>query len=137
MALQLINFCQNIKRHTLKVISQKIHITNFPNTSLKGSCKPVSHIVGQLRVLQKAADIRARTKLLHGPSMFAAGAKIYGVSIINPAPSLLIKHLVIGQRQKAPNFSAFHWSVFRNHEDSTFTEKDRNKLNYRIGPKRT
>ena len=31
-------------------------------------------------------------------------------SINNPAISLLMKHLVIGQRQKAPNFSAFHWS---------------------------
>ena len=33
-------------------------------------------------------------------------------SIINPALSLLMKHLhvVIGQRLKAPNFSAFHWS---------------------------
>ena len=32
-------------------------------------------------------------------------------SIISPAISLLMKHLVIGQRQKtAPNFSAFHWS---------------------------
>ena len=31
-------------------------------------------------------------------------------SIINPALSLLMKHLLIGQRQKAPNFSAFHWS---------------------------
>ena len=30
--------------------------------------------------------------------------------IINPALSLLMKHLVIGQCQKAPNFSAFHWS---------------------------
>ena len=30
--------------------------------------------------------------------------------IINPALSLLMKHLVIGQRRKAPNFSAFHWS---------------------------
>ena len=30
--------------------------------------------------------------------------------IINPALLLLMKHLVIGQRQKAPNFSAFHWS---------------------------
>ena len=30
--------------------------------------------------------------------------------IINPALSLLMKHLVIGQRQKDPNFSAFHWS---------------------------
>ena len=31
-------------------------------------------------------------------------------SINNPALSLLMKHLVIGQRQKPPNFSAFHWS---------------------------
>ena len=30
--------------------------------------------------------------------------------IIKPAQSLLMRHLVIGQRQKAPNFSAFHWS---------------------------
>ena len=30
--------------------------------------------------------------------------------MINPALSLLRKHLVIGQRQKTPNFSAFHWS---------------------------
>ena len=30
--------------------------------------------------------------------------------IINPALSLLMKHLVIGQRQKVPNFLAFHWS---------------------------
>ena len=33
-------------------------------------------------------------------------------SIMNPALSLLMKHLVIGQRQKPPNpnFLAFHWS---------------------------
>ena len=31
-------------------------------------------------------------------------------SINNLALSLLMKHLVIGQRQKTPNFSAFHWS---------------------------
>ena len=30
--------------------------------------------------------------------------------IINPALSLLMKQLVIGQFQKAPNFLAFHWS---------------------------
>ena len=29
-------------------------------------------------------------------------------SILNPALSLLMKHLVIGQRQKAPDFSVFH-----------------------------
>ena len=28
----------------------------------------------------------------------------------SPALSLLMKHLVIGQRLKTPNFSAFHWS---------------------------
>ena len=31
-------------------------------------------------------------------------------SINSPALSLLMKHLVIGQRLKIPNFSAFHWS---------------------------
>ena len=31
-------------------------------------------------------------------------------SINNPALSLLLKHLVNGQRIKTPNFSAFHWS---------------------------
>ena len=36
--------------------------------------------------------------------------KFMECSIIHPALSLLMKHLVIGQRQKAPNFSAFHWS---------------------------
>ena len=30
--------------------------------------------------------------------------------IIKPAQSLSMEHLVIGQRQKAPDFSAFHWS---------------------------
>ena len=61
--------------------------------------------------------------------------------IINPAPSLLMKHLVIGQRQKAPNFSAFNWSpqgslvsigqpFVTTRVHSTFTKKDRNKLNY-------
>ena len=32
-------------------------------------------------------------------------------SINNPALSLLMKHLVIGQRLKTPNLSAFHWST--------------------------
>ena len=63
-------------------------------------------------------------------------------SINSPALSLLMKHLVIGQRLKTPNFSAFHWSpdgslVSIGQNFVTFTEKDRNKLNYRIGPKRT
>ena len=32
-------------------------------------------------------------------------------SINNPALSLFMKHLVIGQRLKTPNFLAFHWSA--------------------------
>ena len=32
-------------------------------------------------------------------------------SIIQLARSILMKHLVIVQRQKVPNFSAFHWSL--------------------------
>ena len=32
-------------------------------------------------------------------------------SIIQLARSILMKHLVIGQRQKTSNFSAFHWSL--------------------------
>ena len=36
--------------------------------------------------------------------------KLIECSINNPALSLLMKYLVIGQRLKTPNFSAFHWS---------------------------
>ena len=31
-------------------------------------------------------------------------------SINSPDLSLMMKHLVIGQRLRTPNFSAFHWS---------------------------
>ena len=42
--------------------------------------------------------------------MFAVRVKIMECSIQSPALSLLMKHLVIGQLLKTPNFSAFHWS---------------------------
>ena len=35
---------------------------------------------------------------LHGPSIFAVKAKIIECYIIKPAQSLLLKHIVIGQR---------------------------------------
>ena len=57
-------------------------------------------------------------------------AKIYGV-IYNQSSPITFDELVIGQCQKAPNFSAFHrsphsslvsiGSAFRNEEGSTFT----------------
>ena len=54
-------------------------------------------------------------------------------SLNSPALPLLMKHLVIGQRLKTPNFSAFHWSgfhwsAFRSHEGITFIEKYRSSL---------
>ena len=74
-------------------------------------------------------------------------------SIINPALLLLMKHLVIGQLQKSPNFLAFHWSphgslVFigqyfvstrvvhftKRAKTSLITELDRSGLYHRIGP---
>ena len=90
---------------------------------------------------------------LHGPSMSAVKAKIMECPIINTALSLLMKHLVIGQRQNVPNFSAFHWSPHgslvsigqhfvttrvvhlpERTETSFITESDRSGLNHRIGP---
>ena len=74
-------------------------------------------------------------------------------SIIQLALSILMKHLVLGQRQKALNFSAFHWSpqgrmVFigqhfvtarvvhlpKRTETSLITESNRSGPNHRIGP---
>ena len=76
-------------------------------------------------------------------------------SRINSALSLLMKKLVVVQRQKAPNFSAFHWSPRGNlvsigqhfvttrvvylpkrTKTSFITESDQNGPNHRIGPGR-
>ena len=83
--------------------------------------------------------------------MFAVKANIYGMSIISPTLTFLMKHLVISQRQKASNFSAFHWSPHgslvsngkhfvttrvvhlpKRTETSLITEADRSRLNHRI-----
>ena len=75
-------------------------------------------------------------------------------SIINPALSLLMKHLVISLRQKAPIFSAFHRSPHggrvsigqhfvttrvvhlpKRTETSLIIESDRSGPNHRIGPR--
>ena len=84
--------------------------------------------------------------------MFAVKTKIYGVSIINPALSPLMK-LLIGQRQKSPNFSAFHWSPHGSlvstgqyfittrvvqlptrTETSLIIDSSRSRTSHRIGP---
>ena len=81
--------------------------------------------------------------------MFTVKVKIYGVLYNQSSSIAFVKHLVIGQCQKAPNFSAFHWSahgslvsigqLFCNLKGRTFTKKGQSKLtgNNRIGPKRT
>ena len=74
-----------------------------------------------------------------------------GCSINSPALSLLMKHLVIGQRLKTPNFSAFHWSprgslvsigqhfvatrvvhLPKSTESSLFTESDQRGPNHQL-----
>ena len=79
--------------------------------------------------------------------------KIMGCPIINPAVLLLMKHLVIGQRQKAPNFLGFslvtsrslasigrHFAttsvvhLSKRTEASLITESDRCGPNHRIRP---
>ena len=73
--------------------------------------------------------------------------------ISNAALSLLMKHLGLGQRQSAPNFSAFHWSPHgslvsigqhfvtarvvhlpKRTGTSLITESDQSGHNNRIGP---
>ena len=79
--------------------------------------------------------------------MFAVKAKIYGV-LYNQVSSIafdetssywsaLKSSLFLGFSLATTRESGFYWSAFRNHQGSTFTEKDRNKLNYRIGPLRS
>ena len=77
--------------------------------------------------------------------------KFMECSINNPAQSLLMKHLVIGQREKAPYFSAFHWSPHsslvsigqhfvttrvvhlpKRTETSLITESDQSKPNHQL-----
>ena len=74
-----------------------------------------------------------------------------GCSIIGPGLSLMMKHLVIGLRQRAFNFSALHWSPHgsivsigqrfvttrvvhlpKRTETSFITESDRSGPNHRI-----
>ena len=74
-------------------------------------------------------------------------------SIIQLALSILMKHIIIGQRKKAPNFSAFHLSSHnrmvsigqhivtsrvvhlpKRTETSLITESNRSGPNHRIRP---
>ena len=53
--------------------------------------------------------------------------------MVNPALSLLMKHLVIGLPKKVPDFFAFNWSphgslVSIGHEGSTFTGRTERSL---------
>ena len=61
----------------------------FTKTKLK--------MLGELNGLRVHVCVSNISKL-HDPSMFAVKAKIIECYIIKPAQSLLMKHLVIGQR---------------------------------------
>ena len=62
----------------------------FFDSTIKAIEKPCQH--------DTLITASARILILHGPSMFAVKAKIMECYIIKPAQSLLMKHLVIGQR---------------------------------------
>ena len=73
--------------------------------------------------------------------------KFIKCSINSPAPTLLMKHLVIGQRLRTPNFSAFHWSPrsslvsigqhFESTETSLITGSDQSGPNHQLLQLRT
>ena len=80
--------------------------------------------------------------LLHGLSMFAVMAKIYGERYNQSSSIAFDETSSYWSAPKSPNFLAFHWSprlpgfhwsAFRNQESSTSTEKEQNRLNYQSG----
>ena len=70
-----------------------IHFTSLPNWG-----RPIKE-----RICPIVANYTARQCSL-------SRRKFMECSTNNPALTLLMEHLVIGQRLKTPNFSAFHWS---------------------------
>ena len=87
-----------------------------------------------------------------GPLTYESGA----LPIALRGPALLMRHLVIGQCQKAPNFSAFHWSphaclitigqhfvtmrvvhLQKRTETSLITESDQSRANHQLCTVRT
>ena len=133
------------------VATRVVHLPKSTETSLITESDQ-SGLYHQILQLCTASTVWSDSDRLCGPCIAViAGSsqcsrklwrKFIKCSINSHALSLLMKYLVIGQRLKTPNFSAFHWSgfdwsAFLSHEGSTFTEKYRNKFNYRIGPKRT
>ena len=67
--------------------STHLQVQNIDKNGSGGLYMPLHHM------LDNAMGVK-----LHGPSMFAVKAKIIECYIIKPAQSLLMKHLVIGQR---------------------------------------
>ena len=76
-------------------------------TDIDCSCSKIQQ--DNLSTLKNSYTIHFDHKL-HGPSMFAIKAKIYEVLYKQSSSIAFDETLVIGQRLKTPNFSAFHWS---------------------------
>ena len=75
---------------------------------ITSSCSKAQYTSCQIALL-----ITTKCKYCTARQCLSFRRKFMECSIINPALSLLMKHLVIGQRQKTPNFLAFHWSPQR------------------------
>ena len=87
---------------------QKQALFSSKDKSKKLKCLLLQLLCGALKVkYSKLLGVKVNIVLsmvktskhkLHGPSMLVVKAKIYGFLYNNPALSLLMKHLVIGQR---------------------------------------
>ena len=90
---------------------------------------------------------RKNMRKLHGPWLLPDKAKCTVCSIIKLAIIAFDETSSYWSAPKSSKFlgfslvatllSDYHWSALRNHEGSTFTEKDRNKLNCQIEPKQS
>ena len=71
---------------------------------------PLRHL-GNIVMRIRTATITTTTVSLHGPSMFAIKAKIYGVLCKQSSSTTFDETSSYWSAPKTPNFSAFHWSL--------------------------
>ena len=84
------------------------HETGSTITMFSDSTGPTQHHVKKLHHVTLVCQIERLNCTARQCSPLRQ--KFIECSINNPALSLLMKHLAIGQRLKTPYFSAFHWS---------------------------
>ena len=139
--MQLLQICGYLKSDLFIMVLLNLKLHTHKCSNLLFLCcylPPLNKIFSQLYTARQCSPLRR---------------KFMECSIINPALSLLMKHLFIDQCEKAPNFSAFHWSphgglvsigqhlvtmrvvyLQKRTETSLITESDQRGPNHQIGP---